>query len=241
MALHPLHPITGLELVPLGTFKGRPIWPILGASPDGDGAEGGEGTEGTGDDSGTGSGGPGDDVTRLNEALRKEREARKQFEREAKAGREAAARLAEIEEAGKEGWERELESATATARSEGAIAASEHYRQRIITAEIKAAAGGKLADPTDAVRLLDLDEFDLDDEDNLDGEQVSKAIEKLLKDKPYLAANGAQQGGGFRARNDSGQGAGGDPGPARQQQKVDEARAQMFKTLRIKEPQQTAT
>lgn len=83
----------------------------------------------------------------------------------------------------------EQEKAVEAARKEASETSSSKYRTRIITSEIKAAAGGKLADPGDAVRLLDLNQFELDDNDELDPQALEKAIAGLLKAKPYLAAD----------------------------------------------------
>lgn len=69
-------------------------------------------------------------------------------------------------------------------------AAMAKANERIIRAEVKAAAAGKLADPADAFRFLDLDQFEVDADGNLDADEVSDAIEDLLKSKPYLAAQG---------------------------------------------------
>lgn len=57
-----LHPHTGEPLEPVGYVNGRPVWPILGASPDDDSNESGEG-ENEGTDEGTDDGEPGDKGT----------------------------------------------------------------------------------------------------------------------------------------------------------------------------------
>lgn len=127
-------------------------------------------------------------------AIAAERTARKAAE---KAQRDATTRLADLEkrladvdEATKSETEKALEKARKeagdTARSEERAKSN----RRILTAEVRAAAGGKLADPADAVRLLDLDEFTVDDDGDIDEKAISKAIDDLLKSKPYLAANG---------------------------------------------------
>lgn len=72
---------------------------------------------------------------------------------------------------------------------------------RIIRAEVKAAAAGKLADPADAYKFLDLDQFEVDDDGNVDSEEVADAIEELVKSKPYLAAQGRQR---FQGTGDGG-------------------------------------
>ncbi|MFD4273815.1 hypothetical protein R2B67_26235 [Streptomyces cyaneofuscatus] len=58
---------------------------------------------------------------------------------------------------------------------------------RIVRAEVKAAAAGKLADPADAARYIDLTKIKVGDDGEPDAKQVKKAIEDLLKERPYLA------------------------------------------------------
>lgn len=68
---------------------------------------------------------------------------------------------------------------------------------RVLRAELKAAATGKLADPADALRFLDLSEFKVDADGNVDAEAISKALTDLIEGKPYLAAQGRKfQGSG---------------------------------------------
>jgi len=59
---------------------------------------------------------------------------------------------------------------------------------RILRSEVKAAAAGKLADPADAHRFLDLSKFEVDADGNVDQEELDDAIAELLTKKPYLAA-----------------------------------------------------
>lgn len=72
--------------------------------------------------------------------------------------------------------------------------------ERVLKAEIKAAAAGKLTDPADANKFLDLSRFEVDDDGNVDAEEVAEAIDALVKSKPYLAA----QRGGFQGSADGG-------------------------------------
>lgn len=58
---------------------------------------------------------------------------------------------------------------------------------RLVRAEVKAAAAGKLADPADAPRFIDLSKIKVGDDGEPDAKQIKKAIEDLLKEKPYLA------------------------------------------------------
>lgn len=64
---------------------------------------------------------------------------------------------------------------------------------RIIRSEIRAAAAGKLADPADALRYLDLSVFEVDDDGEVDQGEIADAITDLIKNKPYLAAQGRQR------------------------------------------------
>lgn len=105
--------------------------------------------------------------------------------------------------AGKPDDEKKLDEA----RKEAASEAEAKANKRIIRAEVKAAAGGKFKDSADALAYLDLEDFDVDENGDVDEEAISEALDDLLKKKPYLAA---QSGG---ARFDS---ARGKPKPAGQ-------------------------
>lgn len=72
---------------------------------------------------------------------------------------------------------------------------------RIVRAEVKAAAKGVLADPADAYKFLDLDQFEVDENGDLDSDEVAEAIEELIKSKPYLAAAPARR---FQGTGDGG-------------------------------------
>lgn len=76
---------------------------------------------------------------------------------------------------------------------------------KIVKANLRAAAAGKLADPTDALTFIDVADFEVDDDGNTDEAALNAAIDDLIKNKPYLAAQGKRfQGdadGG--ARNES--------------------------------------
>lgn len=79
---------------------------------------------------------------------------------------------------------------------------------RIIKSEIKAAAAGKMADPSDALAHLDLKSFEVDDNGDVDAEELADAIDDLLTRKPYLAAKAVSRfqgtGDGGAARKASG-------------------------------------
>lgn len=193
----PAHPLTGA--LALGWRKARPgeddgelypIWPILGAADDED-DEDQDDDEGTGDDdqdddSGAGDdeGGDGDDedddadpegadqlgdpgkkaLARMKEKLKAERARRRQAEERANKG------------------------ASDDAVAQATAAATAAANTRILKAEIRAAAAKKLADPRDALKFLDLGQFEVDEDGEVDAEEIADAIEDLIKDKPYLAA-----------------------------------------------------
>ena len=62
---------------------------------------------------------------------------------------------------------------------------------RIIRSEVKAAAKGKLADPSDAFKFLDLAQFEVTDDGDIDEGAIASALDNLIKQKPYLSAPGA--------------------------------------------------
>ncbi|MFJ2949125.1 hypothetical protein ACIO8H_16075 [Streptomyces sp. NPDC087226] len=76
--------------------------------------------------------------------------------------------------------------------------------ERLVKAEVKAAAAGKLADPADAHRFLDLSQFEVDDDGNVDADEVADAIADLIASKPYLAAQGGTPKPRFQGTADSG-------------------------------------
>jgi hypothetical protein len=77
---------------------------------------------------------------------------------------------------------------------------------RILKAEVRAQAASKLADPQDALRFLDLSEFEVGSDGEVDASQIAKAIDGLIASKPYLAAQGGKKFQGSAdggARNDT--------------------------------------
>jgi hypothetical protein len=113
------------------------------------------------------------------QALDRERSARKSAERTARAAK------AELDRLRAEGAS-EAEKVIAKAKADGAAEASTKANAKILRAEVRAAATGKLADPADAARFLDLSEFEVSDEGEVDAKALAKAIDALLKEKSYL-------------------------------------------------------
>lgn len=86
-------------------------------------------------------------------------------------------------------------------RREVEQAALSKANARIVRSEVKAAAKGVLADPGDAYKFLDLEQFEVDGDGNIDGDEIADAIEALVKEKPYLAAAPARR---FQGTGDGG-------------------------------------
>jgi hypothetical protein len=117
----------------------------------------------------------------LDEMKAKWREA----EKKARAAQEALnKREAEIALKDKPAEEQALEAARAEARAE----ATEKANERILRADLRAAATGKLADPTDAALYVDLKQFTVSEDGDTDIEALNDAIDELLTRKPHLAA-----------------------------------------------------
>jgi sRNA-binding protein len=110
-------------------------------------------------------------------ALAAEKAKRKEAEAKARAARE---RIAELERGGDE---------AAKEKAEIEKAAMARANQRLVRAEVKAAAAGVLTDPNDAAQFLDLSSFEVGDDGEVDADEVKAAIADLVKKKPYLAAS----------------------------------------------------
>jgi hypothetical protein len=92
-----------------------------------------------------------------------------------------------------EGKEKEFEQESVA--REANAKALETANQRILKAEIRAASAGKLSDPNDALRFIDTSDFTVSDEGDVDRDTISSAIDDLLRNKPYLSAQGGEPTG----------------------------------------------
>lgn len=130
-------------------------------------------------------------------ALAAEREARKVAE---KRIAEAEAKAAEMQ-AKLDGREAEFKAEQdAQAVKNDALA---HANARILKAEIRAAAAGKLADPADALAFIATTDFEVSDDGSVDADAITAAIAELIERKPHLAA----RSGATTPRPDASQGA----------------------------------
>jgi hypothetical protein len=114
--------------------------------------------------------------------LDKWRSLSRKNERELKAARRELDKLREANQS-------ESERAIAAAKAEGRSEALTVANARLVSAAVLTAAAGKLADPTDATALLDLEGFDVDEDGNVDTAAIDKAVAALLKSKPHLSAD----------------------------------------------------
>lgn len=186
----PVHPRTGLTALGFGRH-GEPIWPILGGSSEHD--DPGEESEEDAD--------PEDDVdpdadpddeedpegaAELGDPGKKALAAMKAKLKAAKVKLRTTA--AELESARSAAGENDADKV----RREAEQAATVKANGRIVRSEVRAAATGKLADPKDALTFLDLTTFEVDDDGEVDADEIAEAIDKLLADKPYLAAAGVK-------------------------------------------------
>jgi hypothetical protein len=96
---------------------------------------------------------------------------------------------------------KEAEHAAAQEKAANDKAVLDRANKRIVSANVKTAAKGVLADPADAYKFLDLDAFEVDDDGNVDEDAIASALADLIKTKPYL---GAQSGQRFQGSADGG-------------------------------------
>lgn len=113
----------------------------------------------------------------LKEALRKERELRRSYEREVKTLKQAAEDATRTPD----------EQAIAKAQREAASEVTKRFTDMLVRAEIKTAAAGRLADPELAVKLIDITGIEVDENGSVDTESVAAALDKLVAEYPVLA------------------------------------------------------
>ncbi|GAA0989223.1 hypothetical protein Q7689_09765 [Nocardiopsis tropica] len=199
----PVHPFTGLTA--FAVIGGRPVWPVLGGAPDdedqdekdaGDEDAPAEDNDTDEDTEGT-SDGPDEDEEDAPlgpkgvKALAAEKERRRT---EARRRRELEAELAELKSGGKKDDPDQI-------RRQAEQAATAKANTRLLRAEVRAVAAGKLSDPKDALKFLDLDQFEVGEDGDVDTQEITDAIEGLLASKPYLAAATAKR---FQGTGDGG-------------------------------------
>ncbi len=107
----------------------------------------------------------------------------RKHEVDAKAGKAAASRLAEIEAANAT----DLEKAVKAARDEGRAEVQTAANARLISAEARAVAAElKFKNPALAIRSADLTAVTVNDDGEVDAAAVKSALEALAESDPYL-------------------------------------------------------
>ena len=110
---------------------------------------------------------------------------------ERNAAKAAAATLqAQLDDMKAKAEGREAERAAEVAAQKVKDEALSVANQRIVKANLRAVATGKLADPSDAQLYIDLSKFDVSDDGEVDEAALTAAVEDLVKRKPHLAAQG---------------------------------------------------
>lgn len=133
---------------------------------------------------------PGDDLEAWKGHSRKHEKRAKDA---AARAEKAEAELEKLRNASKSDQEKALDEA----RKQGATETAAQFRDRIKRAEIRALAAGKFADPEDAIKLLELDDDDIfDDEGEVQTSALKTALEDLLERKPHLAATASRKPAG---------------------------------------------
>src|SRR5690625_907222 len=165
------------------------------------GVEGGQGGDVGSDGSQEGEPTPGEEA--LGDPGKRALDAMKQARNEARQqAREAQAQLDALK-AQVEG--REAEHAAQLEEQRIKDEALAQANDRILKAEFRAAAAGKLSDPSDVLHFIDTSDFEVGEDGSVDAEAISAAVGGLLASTYYLAPHG---GGGrvveARGRRDGG-------------------------------------
>lgn len=79
-------------------------------------------------------------------------------------------------------------------RREADRSAAEKANQRIVRAEVRAAAADLFADPSDAPLFVDLSKFDVDEDGSVDEDEIRDDLKAVLEKKPHLAKRAGRLG-----------------------------------------------
>lgn len=100
------------------------------------------------------------------------------------------AELAKAKEATQSDQEKAIEQARKEAAEEARNEVGAELRKERLHSAVARTAATRFADVDDAIRLLDLDDEDIFDEDGkVNAENLSSALDDLLERKPHLAAS----------------------------------------------------
>lgn len=191
---------------PIGHRRnGSPIWGYSGAAPD-DGGDGGTGGGGDGDGDGNSDEDEDDDDgdEGLSPAGKRAIEAERKAAKRAKDAYKPFAQLARDTGLSVDEMRKRLTTAqtggtdSKDSKAEDKVDVEEIRRQtkaevsaksdaRFVRAAVKAEASALLNDPADAIKFLDLSDYEVDEDGEVDAAQVKRDLRSLIADKPYLA------------------------------------------------------
>ena len=97
--------------------------------------------------------------------------------------------------------------------------------ERVLKADVRAAAKEFLVDPSDAFLNLDLSQFEADADGEFDAEEIADALKALVERKPHLGKNPAGQPGAPAPRTVAPAKAGGTPKTPTLDERIAKARA----------------
>ncbi|WP_435107799.1 hypothetical protein [Nocardiopsis synnemataformans] len=242
----PVHPYTGLTALAV-LPSGRIVWPVMGGDgtndAPGNGDQGDQGNDQGDADSDDGDATSHDDNDGQGDAddTDADPEGADQLGDAGKKALDATKAKWKAERDKRREVERQLAEATAKKDGDGpdpAVAAEQaamaKANSRIVRAEVRAAAAGKLADPKDALSFLDLDGFEVGDDGEVDADEIADAIADLIARKPYLAAD-AQPRKRFQGGGDGGQGRGSQAKSIDAQIREAEAKGDIATSVRLKQ------
>lgn len=118
------------------------------------------------------------------------RKHERQAKKSSKRVEELEAELTKFREATQSEQEKAISQARKEAAEEAKSEVLAELRKERLSASVARHAAGKFADVEDAIRLLDLDDADIFDEDGkVDNDNLKQALTDLLDRKPHLAAS----------------------------------------------------
>lgn len=201
------HSLAGQPVEPIGYVRGKPVWPVLGGAPDDDDPDDptftGEGDDDSDDDDESDEGE--DEPKRNKKPVKKSKaddddeeddeEPKSRPERQAARYRTRLrakekevetlnARLKALEDKDKPA--EEVTKREAAEAKEKADKLSAKLRSQTLELAFFKANTIDWADPADALKLVDLDEVDVDEDGTVDAKALRLALRDLAKRKPHL-------------------------------------------------------
>lgn len=123
----------------------------------------------------------------VKDILRKERQARADAERDREKAQRDLKKAQKDAKKSRDANATEEEKKLNAAKDEAAKEATKAAEGKIVRASIKAVAASKMANPSLAVKLLDAEDFEVDDDGDVDEDKIDAAIDKLIEENPELA------------------------------------------------------